>query len=1774
MSNTEHQSEDARLYRAPCMNEPLEAIVKRLIAIALIIASALTPVLARDRDADGLPDNVEYQLGSDVEYAEQFVTLHHDGTIGEDDRTVGAAHQGAPDVVDVQLANVAQDRWLFRITFAEDYVAEGNTLILYLDADGDETTGRQDANVGTDLMYQQGNGEFSVNEKTPGFHEGPVRMAAVEKAVYVCTDLPLASGKLPGQLRFAVLSHVSPPAERDSDHTGWLVGDLPEVRDARKPRIGPPQPPAPVAELSTDRPDADGDGIPDDVERVLGMDPEVPDALHLVHDDLSAAEGDRLSDNWQKAPDVTRFYLGNVAQDRWVWRIDFAGPLDMSGSRVMLYLDADNDITTGRRGGAPGTDVRLICADGAFNTVVQNSSVLGRDRTLRGFVDEQCLYFSMDLAINHNEAGNAECRAYCLSQTSVGEGDADNTLWFTAVAGGSRDLPKRMVGVMSQVLSDGMVAQHRWLGWRAHLQELGALHLDPAEAELTDISLLRKAMEPTAPGARAVFSSPAAGSFHINALIQDSAQGREEVAIRAAGADVGRIVAGENDGDLYLFSTEDPVTLTEGDPIELVAAEPAQDFRICEVFLTRELPREGALRITGLTTWVTPRPLPGSSSGDTVDVDVCFLTSRSVSAAVRWGEGDALDNELAPDDTTYNHRLTLKGLRRGERYSVQAFALDAGDEITSETLAFIADETHPERCEVERARLPLTVSDTMEAGRPAWPISSGVPIPRGELAGAEHCRLLDAQGQEVPAQFTPLAFWPDGSIKWVLVSFVHPGGTPDYTLEYGEAVSTPEVADGITVEQSAGGLVVTTDRLRAELSSERFAPPGRVFVDTSGDGQFSDGEVVVSGSDGLVIVDGEGSRYTSAGAGPTRFEVEEAGPIRTVIRAEGPFAGPDGEFLKYRCRMYFYRGFVGIPTEVSLLAHAGSSGFPPTLNEVRSLTWPMEATSPEGGEAVRWVQDDVDRYVVYGGEDPGVKDGQGSSTISVGEAAAPVTVAIRDFWQKYPKGFALEGNTLTAELFPELPTDVYAEHTDPKLLTMNYYWFRDGNYLVASGTEPTTDVLLYFGPRPDDGQVRDARASEAWQQPVQLTPGPEAICASGAFMDLAPSRDGRFEAYDEYMRTGLDNLERTRERQREYSWMNYGDTYGERYVNWTNQEYDLQWGLLVNYARTGDMAYLDRALEAASHTVEIDMINWSDDPGVLGIQKEHAPWHVGGYDTPRPEDAPYWFQNGIWNTGHVWTQGTYMAWCLTGDRRYYESIARLSEFLDTTRTQFQERWVHRNYGWLTIAALGTYHTSANPFHLNAARFYMQNVVDRQDPGSGGLIHPIGECEHEIRHMGGKSFMTGVVMAGLTMLDQVEPREDLKRALVLSADWEYARMWNEERNGFRYAQCPQFDDGAGIPSMESWGLGRAAELSGKPEHRDMFLKSLSRMIHETSPSGSGKGYATQLRMTPFAVSILDRWGFDEIPPPAPSKPVVSAPAQVYLIPGQPATLSLAVRYTSPTPLDASAEIVALPEGLTAEQTRIEWQMERDAAAGPSFVLTGEARTGAPIVVRWQAGEWSGEVRATTRQRQALDLGRGVGYVGGDDDPVGLALAALGIDLEPLADLTPATLGRYRALLVGREAHEKNYAGLRDNAAALLDFVQAGGSVAFIQLQDSSWQASWLPGPLTLSNNSGRLDKIVAPEHPLFTTPNRLDSLAGIISYDTMPSAGEEWTVLATDDKGQPAIVTMKSGEGRVLVVQPSPDRYVVGHEPAIAPLTTDACASLIENIVAWLQSTAG
>ena len=98
------------------------------------------------------------------------------------------------------------------------------------------------------------------------------------------------------------------------------------------------------------------------------------------------------------------------------------------------------------------------------------------------------------------------------------------------------------------------------------------------------------------------------------------------------------------------------------------------------------------------------------------------------------------------------------------------------------------------------------------------------------------------------------------------------------------------------------------------------------------------------------------------------------------------------------------------------------------------------------------------------------------------------------------------------------------------------------------------------------------------------------------------------------------------------------------------------------------------------------------------------------------------------------------------------------------------------------------------------------------------------------------------------------------------------------------------------------------------------------------------------------------------------------------------------------------------------------------------------------------------------------------------PTGEALAALGMDLPTLPDLRPETVADYGALIVGAEAHEKNFAGLGRHPEQLLDFIHSGGRVALFQLQDTALRGNHLPYELQASNDGGAWGEITAPAHP--------------------------------------------------------------------------------------------
>jgi hypothetical protein len=180
------------------------------------------------------------------------------------------------------------------------------------------------------------------------------------------------------------------------------------------------------------------------------------------------------------------------------------------------------------------------------------------------------------------------------------------------------------------------------------------------------------------------------------------------------------------------------------------------------------------------------------------------------------------------------------------------------------------------------------------------PVCGGVPIPRGELASADNVRLLDAEGKPIPCQVATTAFWPDGSIKWVLVDAVVPCPTAaGLTLEYGPGVTRPAVADAVKAEALGPGVKITGGGVQAKVARD-----GALLEDCrlGGEALVEAGKPMRLVVNTIRIPDGRSGQalpsntYLCRDATATldvgkiqidELAIEAAGPIRATIRLRG-----------------------------------------------------------------------------------------------------------------------------------------------------------------------------------------------------------------------------------------------------------------------------------------------------------------------------------------------------------------------------------------------------------------------------------------------------------------------------------------------------------------------------------------------------------------------------------------------------------------------------------------------------------------------------------------------------------------------------------------------------------------------------------------------------------------------------------------------------------------------------------------------------------------------
>ncbi|NBC18725.1 MAG: hypothetical protein GVY18_15585, partial [Bacteroidetes bacterium] len=206
------------------------------------------------------------------------------------------------------------------------------------------------------------------------------------------------------------------------------------------------------------------------------------------------------------------------------------------------------------------------------------------------------------------------------------------------------------------------------------------------------------------------------------------------------------------------------------------------------------------------------------------------------------------------------------------------------------------------------AQVPILVEERAGLDRRAEPVTLGIPFAEGDVSAATAMHVVDPDGQALPTQTAPMAVWGDGSIRWLKVTFpadADANQTARYTLRPGPA---PPPASLLTVENDAEVITVTTGPLRFTVHRTAFTLIDRAWLDLDGDGTFATSEQLVTPSPDGPFAERDGQRYAATSQPPSVVTVEEAGPLRAVLKIEGRHAREGEALLKYETRIYAYAG--------------------------------------------------------------------------------------------------------------------------------------------------------------------------------------------------------------------------------------------------------------------------------------------------------------------------------------------------------------------------------------------------------------------------------------------------------------------------------------------------------------------------------------------------------------------------------------------------------------------------------------------------------------------------------------------------------------------------------------------------------------------------------------------------------------------------------------------------------------------------------------------------
>ena len=573
------------------------------------------------------------------------------------------------------------------------------------------------------------------------------------------------------------------------------------------------------------------------------------------------------------------------------------------------------------------------------------------------------------------------------------------------------------------------------------------------------------------------------------------------------------------------------------------------------------------------------------------------------------------------------------------------------------------------------------------------PFSIGVPCVEGMLFARQKLRL-DCNGQAKPFHVTPLAHWPDGSMKWLLLDFqssIKASETLQLQLTSADNASdqVPELKP-VMVSETDDAFVVDTGVTQFTISKQQAGLFEQVNVGETA--------LLAEASSCIQLLDEQGRQAEPVISVMHLSDAENT--LRRKLRIDGFFQSEDGAPLAdFNLTLNFYAGLATVKCDFTVanpraaehpggvwdLGDKGSLFFKAlSLNiqlaesdenyqssirlspetdwrsaENRTLKLEQNSSGGENWQSANHMNFKGEVPIRFKGfryfEQDAEQDSGDRATPSVHLASATggITAHIIDFWQNFPKAIQVQQSVLSLHLFPAMESECYE--------------------LQGGERKQHTFYLDFSNNRTSlDSYVSDLSP----QIPVEYFSETKAIPWLPASHECSVLQKLIDRGID-----GEKNFFEKREAIDEFGWRNFGEIFADHegleykgeddLISHYNNQYDPLYGFIKQYLISGDERWHELLSALAQHIVDIDIYHTTEDRDEYngGLF-----WHTHHYlnaftcthrtfSSQHKSDFLYGDIGGGPGDEHCYTTGLSYYYFMTGDEVYKDAALQLVHWL-------------------------------------------------------------------------------------------------------------------------------------------------------------------------------------------------------------------------------------------------------------------------------------------------------------------------------------------------------------------------------------------------------------------------------------------------------------------------------------------------------------------------------